>query len=135
MHWFLVAMGGAVGATIRYGAYLWIETRISKSPETVITHLPGIAGTWFVNAIGCLLIGLISGALGDKVFTDERLRAFLIVGLFGGFTTMSALGLESWNLLRDGQLLKGFSLSLVQTMLCVFMVGLGIWVGKFLKLS
>lgn len=48
---------------------------------------------------------------------------------------MSALGLESWNLFRDGQLLKGISLSMIQTMLCVLMVGLGIGVGKFLKVS
>ena len=135
MHWYLVAIGGAVGATIRYGAYLWVDGRVSNSSDSIIAQLPGIAGTWLVNVIGCLLIGLISGALGDKIFTDERLRAFLVVGLFGGFTTMSALGLESWNLFRDGQLLKGISLSMIQTMLCVLMVGLGIGVGTFLKVS
>jgi len=80
-------------------------------------------------------LGSSTPASGDKAFEDERIRAFLIVGIFGGFTTMSALGLEGWNLFRDGQLIRGMSLALIQALVCVLMVGLGSALGKLLKFS
>ncbi len=135
MTWILVALGGAIGATIRYAAYGWIDGRISRSSDALIAQAPGAAGTWLVNVVGCLLIGIVYTASGDKAFEDERIRAFLIVGIFGGFTTMSALGLEGWNLFRDGQLIRGMSLALIQALVCVLMVGLGSALGKLLKFS
>ena len=135
MSWILAAIGGAIGATIRYGAYIWLDGRLSKATDHWIHQMPGVAGTWLVNVSGCLLIGIVATSLGERVFEDEKTRAFLIVGLFGGFTTMSALGLEGWNLFRDGQLIKGMSLALIQTLVCVLMVGLGATLGKLIKLS
>lgn len=135
MPWILVALGGAIGATIRYGSYLWIDGKFSVPSEGWGAELPGAWGTWLVNVVGCLLIGVVATALGDKAFEDERIRAFLVVGLFGGFTTMSALGLEGWNLFRDGQLIKGMSLAMIQALVCLLMVGLGSALGKLLRLS
>jgi CrcB protein len=135
MPWILVALGGALGATIRYGACLWIDGKIAPPTEGWGSHLPGAWGTWLVNVAGCLLIGLVASALGDRAFEDERIRAFLIVGVFGGFTTMSALGLEGWNLFRDGQLVKGLALAMIQALVCLLMVGLGSLAGKLLRFS
>lgn len=135
MPWILVALGGAVGATIRYGTYLWVEAKFPQQADGWAIHLPGTWGTWLVNVVGCLLIGIVSTAMGDRAFEDEKIRAFLIVGLFGGFTTMSALGLEGWTLFRDGQLLKGMSLALLQALVCLLTVGIGSALGKLLRFS
>lgn len=57
------------------------------------------AGTFAVNLLGCLAVGLASGLLTPA---REPLRLFLVPGLLGGFTTFSAFGLETHQLLQRG---------------------------------
>jgi CrcB protein len=71
------------------------------------------------------LIGLVVGFFDAKSITDERLRIFLVVGVLGGFTTMSALGLEGWQLLREGHTMKMMLLMLGQCVGCVLLAAAG----------
>lgn len=91
----LVALGGAVGSVLRY--------RLS---EYVLGEFPGSRlpyGTMTVNVLGCLLAGCVTGlAARSPLSADARLLIF--TGLFGGFTTFSAFGLETVGLLRRGDL-------------------------------
>lgn len=86
----VVALGGAVGALLRYATSLWF-----------IRH--GWGGmpmaTLCVNVIGCLLAGAL------LVWIDQRAdptlwRALLMTGVLGALTTFSALGMELWQYLR-----------------------------------
>jgi CrcB protein len=88
----LVALGGAAGAVARYGVGL-LAVRWAG-----MTGLP--AGTWVVNALGCVGIGLAMG-LG----LPERVRLVVVVGVLGGFTTFSAYSAETvmlWTAGRPG---------------------------------
>lgn len=82
----LVAGGSALGGLARYAAAAWL------------TRGPYPLGTLAVNLVGCFLIGAIAtgGALGG--WLTPSYRAFLVVGILGGFTTMSAFALESLDL-------------------------------------
>lgn len=127
MGWIWAALGGAVGASLRWGIYQWVQ-RISSNPIESIAPAavtPTAHGTLLVNLIGSLAIGLIVGFLDAKSITDERLRTFLIVGVLGGFTTMSALGLEGWQLLREGHTLKTLLLIMGQCVGCVMLAAIG----------
>lgn len=91
----LVAVGGALGSVSRYLLATWTQT-ISKSIDFPY-------GTLTVNLIGCFVIGFLAQlAEARGVFTSES-RAFLFVGILGGFTTFSSFGNDTVNLLRDGE--------------------------------
>lgn len=89
----LVAVGGALGATMRFLASRWYE---EVAPST---QFP--AATLGVNILGCLLIGLIAG-LTTRLDISPAIRLLLVTGILGGFTTFSAFGLEAVSLLRAG---------------------------------
>ena len=59
-------------------------------------------GTLAVNWLGCLAIGT-AAAVFAAVPHGPGLRLFLVTGVLGGFTTFSAFGLETFELLADGE--------------------------------
>ena len=62
-------------------------------------------GTFVVNLLGCLLIGVIFGLTERTNWITDEWRIFLTVGFCGGFTTFSTFANENMALLRDGNLL------------------------------
>lgn len=94
--WILVAVGGAIGSALRHGVNVTM-TRVS--PQAVVPY-----ATFSVNIIGCFVIGLLSGLVaGARVTMSTDLRAFVFVGVLGGFTTFSSFGLDTLTLLQSGQ--------------------------------
>jgi CrcB protein len=55
--------------------------------------------------LGCLLIGILAGLAAKEDLLSPDARLFLFTGILGGFTTFSAFGLETFYLLRRGELL------------------------------
>lgn len=86
MHLLWIGIGGGLGALGRYGLVSLLQQKSLGFPW----------GTLAVNALGCLLIG----AVFERLSTDGR--AFVVVGLLGGFTTFSAFGHETVELVRRG---------------------------------
>jgi len=61
-------------------------------------------GIFVVNAIGCLAIGIVAGLIAStRIHVSEIGRAFIVVGILGGFTTFSSFGLDTFTLARGGQ--------------------------------
>lgn len=91
----LVGLGGGLGSICRYllGSALLQASGQGRFP----------LGTLAVNVIGCLLAGLLAGLVQRHELLDAQARLFLFTGLLGGFTTFSAFGLETVQLLRQGQ--------------------------------
>lgn len=80
-----VAAGGAIGASARYLVGV-------GSARLLGYGFP--YGTLAVNVIGCLLMGLLIEAMALRWSVHNDLRAFLAVGILGGFTTFSAFSAE-----------------------------------------
>lgn len=95
----LVGLGGGVGSIIRYMAGLYVHRYF---PST----FPW--GTLAVNVIGCFLIGLFMGLSDRSTGLDPNWRLLLVVGFCGGFTTFSALSMESIDLLQNNQAMTAF---------------------------
>ena len=90
----LVAIGGAIGSVSRFVL------------STAILRLSGSLfpiGTFAVNLAGCIAFGAIVGAAEQRVVLTPNARAFLLVGVLGGFTTFSSYAFESFALMQDGQ--------------------------------
>ncbi len=113
----LVGAGGMIGAVSRYLVGGWVHDLLGDPSFPY--------GTLTVNVLGCLLIGLLVGLAETRQLLGAETRAFLLIGLLGGFTTFSAFGLETVNLVRDGELIGAFSNVGLQVV-----VGLAaVWVG------
>jgi fluoride exporter len=87
--WLLVALGGAAGAAARFALSEWLSARFPAA-------FPW--GTFAVNALGCLALGVLLGAWPGA--DAWRARALLGVGFCGGFTTFSTFGYEAAALLE-----------------------------------
>jgi CrcB protein len=61
-------------------------------------------GTLVVNLVGCFVAGFLLHALSEKYLIDPVVRSALLIGLLGGFTTFSSFGVQTFRLLRDGEL-------------------------------
>lgn len=90
-----VGAGGFLGSVLRFLIGGWVQ---SSFPATVFPY-----GTMFVNATGCFVIGLVSQLVETQGTLGPAARAFIVVGVLGGYTTFSAFGNETVNLVRDGQ--------------------------------
>ena len=90
----LVALGGALGAVLRY----WIGNAVQGASSLQAFPL----GTLVVNVSGCFVMGLVAG-LGDRHgYLTAEWRAFVAVGVLGGFTTFSAFANETMGAVRAG---------------------------------
>lgn len=92
----LVALGGAIGASARYGLGL---AALRLAPNASWPW-----GTFGANAIGGLLMGLLTGWLALRGGAgQETVRLFAAVGVLGGFTTFSAFSLETMLMIERRQ--------------------------------
>ena len=86
----LVGIGGAGGSILRYLAQRWAN-------ESTFPY-----GTFAVNILGCLLIGLFAGLATKNLLTESH-KFLLMTGFCGGFTTFSAFSIEALNMLEENR--------------------------------
>jgi fluoride exporter len=91
----LVGLGGGVGSIARYLCQRWVSSLYPHS-------FPW--GTFAVNIVGCLLIGILWGISFKSFDSNENFKLLLMVGLCGGFTTFSAFTIEGIGLLRENKM-------------------------------
>jgi len=116
-----IAAGGAVGALLRY----WTSTAVHARLGTAFPY-----GTLMVNVIGSLFMGFLYVWLLERVADGPALRAFLLIGLLGAFTTFSTFSLETLNLVETGQAFKAVANMLASVTLCIGAAGLGVLAAR-----
>jgi CrcB protein len=105
----LIAVGGAAGSVLRY----LIGGRI----QHLAPHgFP--LGTLFVNIVGCFLIGILVRQFMN-IQTHNYLRALLMVGFCGGFTTFSAFSMETVGLIEGGEYPRAIGYITLSVLLCL----------------
>lgn len=97
----LVGLGGAVGSVLRY--------LVSGFVQSASNSISFPFGTLAVNVIGCFVIGVLSYLADVRGVLTPEMRALLVVGLLGGFTTFSSFGNETMALVRDGEMGYAFA--------------------------
>ena len=97
-----IFIGGGIGALARFLMSGWVMRRFDGAVSGVHTHsFPW--GTLAVNLLGAFCIAVLAELMGTRFDAPDWLRALLITGMLGGFTTFSAFSLESANLWNRGE--------------------------------
>jgi len=117
----LVLAGGGIGSLLRYG--------VSGVFAKAGADFP--LGTLLVNLTGSFLIGLFWG-ISEKAIFHPNWKIFLFTGILGGFTTFSAYGLETFNLLRESKPMLALANIGLNNILGIALVVLGFLVSRYL---
>ena len=118
--YFLVMVGGAVGAALRFA--------LSRA-------VPMVAGVWpwatfAANVLGSLLMGILAFWMVRKGAQGEQVRLLLGVGVLGGFTTFSAFSLEMAQIIENGQLTMAFGYAITSVLVALTALFAGMALAK-----
>ncbi|MBU2097249.1 MAG: fluoride efflux transporter CrcB, partial [Gammaproteobacteria bacterium] len=117
-----VALGGATGAMARHALIAWAQ-RWNNPVNTVFQGLP--LGTWLVNVSGSLMIGVLYVLLVERLPVNTELRALLMVGFLGAFTTFSTYSLDTLLLIERGLVLQALAYTFSSVVFCLLATWLG----------
>ncbi len=92
MHWLAVALGGALGATLRYAISMAIPPVPNKFPYATFT----------ANLVGSFLMGILFVIVIERAMLHPLWRQFATIGFLGALTTFSTFSLEVVNLFYQG---------------------------------
>jgi CrcB protein len=118
----LIALGGALGALARY---------FTQQTVALYTGLTFPWGTLLANVLGCLLIGLLSGYwMSHDYHLSEEIKALVVIGFLGAFTTFSAFSLDTLVLYQNGEILKAIANVFLNITVCLIAVAVGHWLMR-----
>jgi CrcB protein len=119
-----IAIGSAIGGVLRF----WCSGAVARAFGETFPW-----GTLLVNIAGSFLIGLVAVTTGPdgRLLVGPTARQFVMVGVFGGFTTFSSFSLQTLNLARDGE----WTLAAANILLSVVLCLLGVWLGHVAGLA
>ena len=116
-----IAAGGAIGAVLRY----WISMAVQSRSASAFPY-----GTLTVNVVGSLLIGFLYILLIERLAVGPAVRAFMLIGVLGAFTTFSTFSMETLNLMEAGHLGKALVNVLASVIVCVSAAALGVLAAR-----
>lgn len=119
----VIALGGMLGATARYGLARLLPTGTGQFPWA----------TFLTNLSGSFLLGLLLSLLFERAPRARLLRPFAATGILGAFTTMSTYQVETVLLFRDGHPLTAGSYGAGSLLAGLALAYLGILAGRHAK--
>lgn len=116
----LVLLGGFVGGISRFFLSGVVGRRVGET-------FPW--GTLVVNVSGAVAIGALAGAARcvGGIFASETFRDLIVVGLLGGYTTVSSFCLQTLSLALNGEQRRAAFNVIASAGLCVLAVAAGFW--------
>lgn len=116
-----IAAGGAVGAVLRYAVSNGVHAMLGRAFPY---------GTLTVNVLGSLAMGFLYIMLIERLSDNLHLRASLMIGFLGAFTTFSSFSMETLNLLENGEMIKAVMNVLISVVLCLVAAWVGVIIGR-----
>jgi CrcB protein len=116
-----IAAGGATGALMRF----WVST---ATYAWLGRGFPW--GTLMVNVLGSFAMGLLYILFIERLTAGPELRAFLLIGFLGAFTTFSTFSIETFNLIEEAQIGKALLNAGGSVMICIAAAWLGVIAGR-----
>lgn len=123
MKYLFIALGGALGAVLRYMVAGLFST---------ISYTSFPYGTLSVNLIGSFLIGFLWAILGNRIIIPNEYKVLIFVGFIGAFTTFSTYTFETFKLLQNGEIKFAVLNFLYNNVFGIILVVIGIILGNML---
>lgn len=120
----LIAIAGGLGTLARYGLSGLVQNGLKD------TLFPW--GTFAVNAIGCLIFGLLWTVMDERISISSETRTVILVGFMGAFTTFSTFIFDTGQLLEDSQWLLAFGNVAMQNVVGLAALFAGLAIGRFI---
>ena len=121
MHWFAIALGGALGAMARHGVTtLVFDASSQKFPYATLS----------VNVLGSFIMGVLFVVIVEKGLLPSEMRSVLMVGFLGAFTTFSTFSLDALGLWQNGHLFLALVYALGTVFLCLAAVATAVWLTR-----
>ena len=117
----LIGFGGFLGSVLRYLTSIFL----TKQFPSAFPY-----GTFAVNVLGCLIIGIVYGLSERFSWATPEWRLFLATGFCGGFTTFSAFAFENVKLLQTSDYLTFGIYSTASFIFCLIAVFAGLQLVK-----
>ena len=121
---FLIFIGGGIGSVLRY------LTNLLFSKINFIQLQGILLGTLTVNIIGSLILGFAFSFFMNKVGIPHNIKLAICVGFCGGLTTFSTFSFETYNLIKNGEILYSLVYALLNVLICILMIVLGLYLGN-----
>jgi len=121
---FIVFIGGGGGCVMRYVLSQYITCKIIKS---------FFYGTFAVNILGCLLIGVILTLSDKSDLLSQNQKLLLATGFCGGFTTFSTFIYESKTLIKSGDIVTALWYTMFSVLVGFLAVLLGVYIAKYIQ--
>ncbi|MGJ8692381.1 MAG: fluoride efflux transporter CrcB [Thalassotalea sp.] len=120
----MVAIGGAIGASLRFFIYQMMMTWLGKGfPYATLT----------VNVTGSLVMGVLYGLIEQGIIEVSVYRSLIGIGLLGAFTTFSTFSLDTLLLMQQGEVFKAISNIFLNVGLCIMSAAFGMFVVSYLN--
>ena len=116
-----IAAGGAVGALMRFWASNGVYALLGRGFPY---------GTLSVNVIGSLAMGFLYVMFLERMAVAPEVRAALLVGLLGAFTTFSTFSIETLNLIEQAEYTKAILNIVISVVGCVIAAWIGLKIGR-----
>jgi CrcB protein len=122
LNFLFVALGGSIGASLRFSFYLLFKNFLTQNYIFL--------STLTVNVIGSFFIGYIIHLVESKNITQDFIKYFIIIGILGSFTTFSTFSLEGVEMLLDKKFIKAILYMFLSLFLCLIFTYIGLNLHK-----
>lgn len=112
----MIAIGGAAGAIARYQIATLVQARVPVGFPY---------GTFVVNITGCLIMGVATALLTDRLMVHPNWRFLIPIGFIGAYTTFSTFELETFRAVSEG----AWPIAMANTVASFVAGYLALWAG------
>jgi len=121
-----VFLGGGLGAAARHYLNTWIMN---------LWHHDFPLGILLINIFGSFLMGALVGLFANVWDTPQSARAFMVVGVLGGFTTFSSFSLDTMTLVERGEYIQAVVYILASVGISLAALMFGMWLVRIFVAS
>lgn len=116
-----IFIGGGLGSLSRYGVAILLRAYSMDFPFA----------TLLVNITGSLILGFTIALFWDKAHLNDTVKLALTVGFCGGLTTFSTFSWETFDLIKNGELVLAVIYALISIITCILAISLGAFLSKY----
>lgn len=116
-----IFIGGGLGSVSRYGISILLRAYSIDFPFATLA----------VNIIGSLILGFTIALFWNKVHFSDTIRLAVAVGFCGGLTTFSTFSWETFDLIKNGEILLALIYAVISILTCVLAISLGAFLSKY----